>query len=972
MAGGRVKGITIDIDGNTTGLTKALKEVNGQTAKTSAELRDVNKLLKLDPGNTELLAQKQKLLSNAVGSTSEKLKALKSAQAQVEAQFKSGEIGEEQYRSFQRELVATKAQLDRFEKGLSGVDDALKGNKNATSMAESGYSKASIKAAELSGDLTDIKTTGKEASSGLKDSSDAASNMADNVDKLTKVNVGEYLGGISEKAAEMGGSVLETGMGFSDAQSKMQSAMGMTASEAESTTDTVKTVFGTGMTDSVDEATDAVMTVKNAFQDLDKTQLDQLTTELVGISQHTNVDIKDATKAAAQAMKGFGLDGQESTDLVAKGLQMGLNYADDFTDTVNEYSPTFKDAGISADAMLSTLNAGMENGAFNTDKVADAVKEFQLRLTSGQLDEPMTKFGKATQDVFQQFKDGQATSAEVMAAVGSDLKNMPANEAKEAVQGLGTQFEDLGQGASAALLEATTKTTEFGGAAKEASDPTPSEKLKGALDKLKTSLSELVEGMTPIIDTVAGIADAFSKAPGPIQTVVGVIGAVMAILAVLMPVITGVGTLIAAFGTAFILPAIAIIGGIVAAITAVILVFQNWGAITDWFQGVWNTVIEWFKNVWNGIPEFFSGIWEGIKNIFQTTVEWIGSFLQSGFGQAILFIINPFAGLVNFFIQNWDQIKQIFTNVVTAIAQFLSDAFNKIKQVTSDLWNGTKDVISDVVNGIKTIVSNVFNTVKNFISDVWNGIKTITNNVWNGIKKVVSTAVNNLKTNISNVFNAIKSVISNIWNGIKSVTSNVWNGIKDVVGKVVNGVKNTVSNGFNAVKGAVSNIFNSVKNTVKGIWDGIWNTISGIVDKIKGAFNFNLKFLDIKIPHIPMPHFNISGSFDPLKGKIPSVGINWYAKGGIFNKPTLFAANGGFNGLGEAGPEAALPLNKKTLGGIGEGIAQAMGSNGLGDKFEININVMADVTPKTISQISEQVQVGMTRALNAKNRVIGG
>lgn len=148
------------------------------------------------------------------------------------------------------------------------------------------------------------------------------------------------------------------------------------------------------------------------------------------------------------------------------------------------------------------------------------------------------------------------------------------------------------------------------------------------------------------------------------------------------------------------------------------------------------------------------------------------------------------------------------------------------------------------------------------------------------------------------------------------------------------------------------------------------NIINGIINTIKGLFNFKLRFPEVSIPHIKLPHFNLSGSFDPLKGKIPSVGINWYAKGGIFKKPTLFAGDGGFNGVGEAGPEAALPLNDKTLGGIGRGIIDALGGDMSGINLTINVN--ADVTPATIKKIQGAVVDGITRAQNAKSRAIGG
>ena len=100
----RIKGITVEIGGDTTGLDKALKSVNSSIRTTQSSLKDVSKLLKLDPTNTELLTQKQKLLKDAIGSTKEKLDALKLAQEQAKAQLESGDLGQDKYDALQREM----------------------------------------------------------------------------------------------------------------------------------------------------------------------------------------------------------------------------------------------------------------------------------------------------------------------------------------------------------------------------------------------------------------------------------------------------------------------------------------------------------------------------------------------------------------------------------------------------------------------------------------------------------------------------------------------------------------------------------------------------------------------------------------------------------------------------------------------------------------------------------------------------
>lgn len=113
---GSIKGITIEIGGDTTKLSKALSGVNSSCSSLQKELREVDKLLKLDPTNTELLAQKQKILKEAIGSTKEKLETLKEAEKQVQEQFENGEVSEEQYRALQREIASTEIKLGDLEK----------------------------------------------------------------------------------------------------------------------------------------------------------------------------------------------------------------------------------------------------------------------------------------------------------------------------------------------------------------------------------------------------------------------------------------------------------------------------------------------------------------------------------------------------------------------------------------------------------------------------------------------------------------------------------------------------------------------------------------------------------------------------------------------------------------------------------------------------------------------------------------
>lgn len=121
----RIKGITVEIGGDTTGLEKALKNVNSTIKSTQSELKDVERLLKLDPSNTELLTQKQKLLKDAISFTSEKLETLKETQKQAKEQLENGELGQDKYDALQREIIETEQELKRLQEQAATTSKVL-------------------------------------------------------------------------------------------------------------------------------------------------------------------------------------------------------------------------------------------------------------------------------------------------------------------------------------------------------------------------------------------------------------------------------------------------------------------------------------------------------------------------------------------------------------------------------------------------------------------------------------------------------------------------------------------------------------------------------------------------------------------------------------------------------------------------------------------------------------------------------
>ena len=170
----------------------------------------------------------------------------------------------------------------------------------------------------------------------------------------------------------------------------------------------------------------------------------------------------------------------------------------------------------------------------------------------------------------------------------------------------------------------------------------------------------------------------------------------------------------------------------------------------------------------------------------------------------------------------------------------------------------------------------------------WDKIKAKAKAVWNQIKATITKVVNGIKTTVTNIFNSIKTKIASVWDSIKTKISNVVTGIKTKVSNVFSSVKDNVSKTWNKIKESITKPIEKAKETVKAA-----------IDKIKGFFS-NAK---LKLPHIDLPHFKLTGSFSLKKMTVPHLSVSWYKTGGIFDNPSVI-------GVGEAGPEAVVPLDK--------------------------------------------------------------
>ncbi|MFM1581406.1 phage tail tape measure protein [Helcococcus bovis] len=775
----------------------------------------------------------------------------------------------------------------------------------------------------------------KKFSDSLKQTEKSADGVSDSLEQMVAggalTELADMAQAVVDKFVDIANAAREYANEQDDNCVKLQTNLSLTREEALSLGEVVDDVMAGGIVESSSEATDAVILVKKAFSELNDVELSKVTDKLLTLSKRTGTEVNENVRAAQVLIREFGLSSEEAFDYLAGGYQKGLNYSDDFVDTIKEYSPLFADANLLIEEFMDILLTGMENGAFNTDKTADAIKELHIRLADGSFENNLDSFSESTKNVFNDWKEGKATITDVMASIGEDIKKMDPSDQQAALTLLSTQFEDLGIEASIALLGIESSMGDVTGKADLMNQKTVGENWHGTLERLKdlleplgTSFQNIAQGaLTIFVDALESLFNWFNNLNPVLQNIITGLGIFAGVFVALLPIVTSaIGIFTALKGISAVLGVglgalagpVGIVMAVIAALVAVgVLLYQNWETI----------------------KEYAIVIWEAIKNIFVTVVTSIGEFLSSAF-----------EAIKNIFLTVFEVIKTIVSTYFEIYKTIITTVIEAIKTVITNVWEAIKFVITTVVNVIKTVIETGFNVIKEVITGILNTIKTVVTNVWNSIKTVISTVVNTIKTTIQNVFNTISSLITNVFNGIKNTTSNVWNGIKSTISNIVNSISSSISNVFNGIKNTVTTIWNGVKSAIITPIETAKNAVKRIVDAIKGFFSFKFSW-----PKIPMPHFGIKPKGwkigDLLKGSIPSLGISWYKEGGIFDRPSVI-------GVGEAGSEALVPTHKLDKF-LEDAVKRVKSKNNTSDAIVINIEKLEVREEADIERIGREI-----------------
>lgn len=724
----RIKGITVEIGGDTTKLSDALKDVSKTSGQLQRELGDVNRLLKFDPNNAELVAQKTKLMADQIQNAEKKLNKLKDAQASVQAQFDSGDMGIEQYNAFQREIQDTQSYLRNMQNSLQDLEKEQSNIQSSTKeldrlfevtgktlddfsdvigdrmvraiqqgtassrdlkKAFDNIAKASVGASADVGEVRQalqrlesgeqsIKNVRRELQKMGEDAKDTAGDVK---------NLGGELGGLVAGAgAGMGlGAIFEKAMDISDLDTTIEISMDIPDESKQAVKDSIKTVGSY-----IDDNETALEGVRKQFQlnaDLTDAENQKILKGAGTISKaYAEVDFSELIQETNEMTKGLGVSQETALGMTKTLLDMG--FPPDQLDIISEYGSQLHRAGFSASEVQGIFQAGIETKSWNIDVLLDGLKEGRIGLAemgtgvddatakilqgTGIQASQVQEWGKAVASGGDAGKDAMMEVALALAGVEDETKR---NEL--GVKLYGTLWEEQGKNITDTILGAKDTTVDLAEGTRQLNEDTakldasPQQQLNQALTTLWETLRPLLIEVTNFVTKIAEWIQKNPEITAGIVAFVSVLGILIGIFLILSPIIMGIVTLAGTLGVtvgAIALPILIVIGVIGLLIAIGVALWKNWDEIMAWGKKTWKSVSESFENMWNAVAEWMGNLWSDVKDIWGNVMDFFEEIdlVQTG--------------------------KDIIQGLIDGISQKATALWNKATEIARSVGNALDNV----------------------------------------------------------------------------------------------------------------------------------------------------------------------------------------------------------------------------------------------------------------------------------------
>lgn len=687
--------------------------------------------------------------------------------------------------------------------------------------------------------------------------------------------------GLTVPIVAAGGAAISVAANFDDAMSQVQGALGDASADTEGLRQ-LALQLGSDTVFSATEAAQAMVELaKGGLTEADiKGGALAASMDLAAAGQ---LNLADAAETTVQMMGSFGLGAGDATR-IANALAGAANASSadvsDLTQAMSQCSAQASLAGWSLEDTAAALALFADHGVKGSD-AGTSLKTMLQRLSAptDQAADAMEAYGLEVRDSNGKMKDITGIADELTGKLGtlSDaerdaaLQTIFGSDASRAAAILMQSGSEGLQKYIAATNDATAAETMANAQKGELSWAL--ENMGGAIESASIAFgSALAPAITAVAGVIGNVAEAFASLPSGAQTAIAVVLALVAAVGPLLVVFGSVVAMLLALsegllmlGGAFAVP-LAPALAVAAAIAAVVAVLVT----------LWNT------------SETFRATVLAAVDAISAKVQEICAFL---------------APYVQAFV---DQLVLTVQAAMDVLLPIIEAALTVIIAIVVPVLTSIMDTVANVFATILATVTNVMAALSSIIQGAWQVIQGIFQTVLGLIVGVVTGDFSMMSSGVSGILNGMSSIISGILQGILSVFSGIWNSIKSVA-----------VGACNAVTGAVSGAFNGIRSVIENAMSGAKSTVSNALDAISGFF----AGLHLEFPHIALPHFSLSGEFSLMPPSVPSISVSWYRTGAI-------AMGASVVGIGEAGPEAVVPLSGREMDPYADAVARRLAARG--------------------------------------------
>ena len=728
-----------------------INRINNSLKEYGSELKAVSSRFLENENNQEALIEKNKILQKQYETQEQKLKIY---QAQLDKQKnllkdqkKEIENLTNKYGENSKEVIKAQNAYKSTENNISKLSTSINETTAYTNKLSSDINKNTKYLNEMDEGLRDaasgmslLNDSSKKAANGLEDidkklddTNKKLDDISDKVSKKLFLDAADNLSGASEKISEFGEKALNSFTQIEDAAKKANGYFGETGEIAQKNEDLIKRIYEDGLGDSLDTIADALIKVKSNLKDLNDQDLYNITEQAIILEDTFGVDMNETLRGINALMTHFGLSAREAMDYIVKGTQEGLDWTNELGDNISEYSGNFAQAGYSAQDYFQLLKNGADGGAYNLDKINDSINEITNRLADGTIEGNLDQFSKGTAKLFKAWQSGKATQKDVIDSIVNDISKCT-NEQKAltmAATAFGTMGEDANLNVVRSLTTLGDTFNDVNGSATRMNEntTTESQKLEGNIRKIDNAFASVGEVLAkianeilpPIADGISFLGDLFGSLPEPVQTFVVILGALVVVLTTLTPIIASVSFALGSLEISL-LPVIAAIVGISAAIAAIIFVFKNWDSIVEWFSQQWNEFIsgwteefrkfsDWFNQKASDLSKWFSDLAKNISNGIDDIVNFFGTLpgrIGTWLDETITNIAQWGANMI-------DKGVNSAKDLIDGIANFFKSLPGMALEWGADMIDGFVKGIKDSVGWVIDAVSDVADTITSWL-----------------------------------------------------------------------------------------------------------------------------------------------------------------------------------------------------------------------------------------------------------------